>query len=91
MKFYCMDDLKMEYSFIIAVSHMSLMDPASTFYTDYTILKYPLNEGYSDVTIINNLVGEEEIFLRVIMRVILGGLLRDFMRWASCIASRLTH
>ena len=52
----------MEYSFIIAVSHMSLMDPALTFYTDFTILKYPLNEGYSDVTIINNLVGEEKNF-----------------------------
>jgi hypothetical protein len=38
------------------------MDPASTLMVSITILKYPLNEGYSDVTINNNLVGEEEIF-----------------------------
>ena len=44
-EFYCMDDLKMEYLFITAVSHMSLMDPDSTFTIRYTILKYPLNEG----------------------------------------------
>jgi len=52
----------------IAGSHMSLMDPASTLMVSITILKYPFNKGSSDVTINNNLVGEEEIFLRPIMR-----------------------
>ena len=41
VKFYCMNDWKMEYLFIIAVSHMSLMCRYVGFTIRFTILKYP--------------------------------------------------
>ena len=52
----------------IAGSHGCLIDRYTGYHIRYTILKYPFNKGSSDVTINNNLVGEEEIFLRPIMR-----------------------
>ena len=54
----------------------------------YTILKYPLSVGYSDVTINNNLIGEEENFFTPYyapdyMRVISLGYRLALMRGAT--------
>jgi hypothetical protein len=62
---------------IIAGSHGCLIGRYGGFTTDYTILKYPFNKGSSDVTINNNLIGEEQFFyallcVRLYARYIVG-------------------
>ena len=68
----------------IAVWKGCLIDRYGEFTIRYTILKYPFNKGSSDVTINNNLVGEEEIFLRPIMRPIICALYRQVIVWHLC-------
>ena len=79
----------------IAGSHGCLIGRYGEFTIRYTILKYPLSVWYSDVTINNNLIGEEEIFLRPIMRRLFArcivGLSFGTYARGYCIASRLNH
>jgi hypothetical protein len=68
----------------IAGSHGCLIDRYGEYYNCYTILKYPFNKGSSDVTINNNLIGEEEIFLCPIMRPIICAVIRLVIVWHLC-------
>jgi hypothetical protein len=63
---------------------MCLMDPASTLMVSITILKYPFNKGSSDVTINNNLIGEEEIFFTAYCAPIICALYCLVIVWHLC-------